>query len=125
MRVAIREAEIAAQAKAIAAWRAGGSPGFARTSAPLLRVRGDNIETSYGADVPLSVAPMVWRAVNAVRDAGTAQDFPRAAAPRLGSFTLDRIEPDGDIVAGCHCIPFAELQYVAGVLGYADARAQA
>lgn len=109
------------EAEAIAAWRNGGTAhGLPRGDSALLRLSDDRatIETSWGADVPASIAPMVWTAVNACRDAGTAHDFPRDDAPRLGAFTLDRIEADGGIVAGCHRIAFAELELIARTLGY-------
>jgi len=35
----------------------------------------------------------------------------------LGHYTLDRIDADGTVKAGCHIIPFEEVEYIAGQLG--------
>lgn len=84
----------------------------------LLRVRGGVIETSWGASVPVSVAPLVWRAATQCRTAHAAHEFTRETAPRLGPFTLDHIGADGSITAGCHFIQFDEVRRVAVTLGY-------
>lgn len=123
-RIATRLAERNAETER--AWRACESsraPEYSESAGALLRLSrdGSTIETSRGADVPVSVAPMVWRAVNAARDAGETVTFPRESAPRLGHFTLDRIETNGDIVAGCHVIRYAELYGIAKTLGYINA----
>jgi hypothetical protein len=115
---AITAAEEMANADAIAAWRDGGASVPFRTEYPLLRLRGDEIETSHGASVPASVAPMVWRAVNAAREAGARVEYPRGNAPRLGPFTLDEITAQGDVIAGCHHLRYAELQDIARRLGF-------
>ena len=117
---AIERAQVARDAETERAWRAGESnaaPEYSETAGALLRVRGDVIQTSRGADVPVSVAPMVWQAVNAARDARAAHDF-GDKAPRLGHFALNSIDANGDIVAGCHVIRYTELQRVAVVLGF-------
>jgi len=116
-----RENEL--HAERIAAWRAGSSLPLPRMeSGALLRLSsdGERIETSQGADVPVSVAPLVWQAANACRDSGKPHNFREAGGdiPRLGHFTLDQVTENGDIHAGCHFIPYAELQRIAVALGY-------
>ena len=78
---------------------------------------GANIETSQGAFVPVSVAPFVWRASLQCRANNAAHVF-ADDAPRLGHFTMSRIECDGSIVVGCHVIGFDELQRMADALGF-------
>lgn len=119
------DARITAEnAERIAAWRDNRdtSPRFAVYDVPpLLRVLRDGqwIETSRAAFVPVSVCPMIWQAANACRDAGQAHDYGDTGdAPRIGSFTLNKIHADGSITAGCHEIAFSELEYIAGKLGY-------
>lgn len=101
----------------IAAWRAG-TPGAnpPRDVGPLLRLERSEIVTSWGARVPVAVAPGLWRAVNAVRASGAAQDV--TPPQQVGSFRLERIEADGAIVVGCHVIAFAELENIARCLEY-------
>lgn len=108
-------------ADAIAAWRAGGSVNglpYIASRGALLRLSRDgaDIETSQGARVPVSVAPMVWQAANACRDTATAHELD--PPPRIGHFTLDRIDTAGNINAGCHYITYAELHGIAVALGY-------
>lgn len=119
------DARIAAEnAERIAAWRDNGdaSPRFDTCDMPaLLRVSrdGQRIETSRAAFVPVSVCPMIWQVANACRDAGQSHDYGDTGnAPRIGSFTLNKIHADGSITAGCHEIAFSELEYIARALEY-------
>lgn len=82
-----------------------------------LRVRGDDIETSRGARVPLSVAPMLWRVV---RGAHAGRDMREAIGSRVGLYRLDDVCTDGSLVIGCHRIAYDELHAMACRLGYAE-----
>lgn len=111
-------------ADTIAAWRAGGAalPWTLRDVGPLLRLSSDRsrIETSWGAQVPASVAPMLWRAVNAARDGKAQEMTERMRGQTLGHFALETVKPDGGLIVGCHDIAFSELEYIAAALGYID-----
>ena len=110
----------AEQLQARADWRRGEGRRFPG-GAVMLRLSADRerIETSRGAEIPASLAPMVWELVQETRRKGDGFDFTDYAnRPRLGHFTLDRIEADGSIVAGCHEISYAELCGIALALGY-------
>lgn len=137
------EAERAALAKAQAReeWRAGGSNVYqgadgrtARaTDCPdggaMLRARGvtrdgdtitgGTLETSQGADAPLTHAIRVFRFLKQCRD--TREGW-RANGKRLrvGHFTVDSVTAQGDFVAGCHRIKWAEVERLADALGVAD-----
>lgn len=114
-----REAERAAlHAESLRAWRAGESDSLNWPGPTALRIAHDRIETSRGAHVPLEVAPLVWRLVTKHRDTGLGWAAGLGDRPRLGDFTLDAISADGDITAGCHSIPYAELRGIAVQLGY-------
>lgn len=113
-----RAAEAAARnAVAIAEWRAG-----VRHSLPydvatagggaLLRVRGDKLETSQGAAVPLAEAVRVFQFVKLVRARGEAWHR-NGATIRVGGFMVDRIAPDGTMRAGCHLLRWAEIEAAA------------
>jgi hypothetical protein len=87
----------------------------------MLRLNGDEIETSMGARVPVAEASGVWRAVERARYLNTQLDrlwIARIAnAPRIGDYPLDRIDADGTLYAGCHVIPYDELAAMARQLG--------
>jgi hypothetical protein len=82
----------------------------------LLRVRGENVETSRGASVPVEHAKRLWRAIKACHATGKAWE-PNGHAMPVGHFKVDRIEANGDMRAGCHFIKFAELQRMSFALG--------
>ena len=108
-------------------WRAGASvqlPYSARAGDVLLRVRGDVIQTSHGAEVSVEVAPMLWDRINASRLSGCDVDYiPHNV--RISHFNLRTITACGDVQIGCHFIRYAELQRMAAVLGLIDTRAAA
>ena len=80
----------------------------------LLRVNGEQIETSRGAHVPLSVAPTLWKLVERAR----AKHNDYEPGMQLGGYRLTKITPNGDIVVGCHQIEYSELKRIAVQLGY-------
>jgi hypothetical protein len=93
---------------------------FGKPSDALLRLSADRrrIETSQGAEVPTRIASVLWQAIED-RRAGLWTDISGTpyARMKLGHFTLDGIDPDGAIRAGCHFIPYAELHDIAERLG--------
>jgi hypothetical protein len=107
----------AEQAQARDDWRRGEGRQYPG-GAIMLRLSADRerIETSRGAEIPASLAPLVWSLVQTARNISQPVTF--EYPPRLGQFTLDRIEPDGSIIAGCHNIAYSELCGIARTLGY-------
>lgn len=84
----------------------------------LLRINGEQIETSLGARVPVAAAPMVWHLVKrAVKNGGYTPDRAGLSRLRIGDYPLDGIDADGTLHAGCHTIPYSELQLMADALG--------
>lgn len=85
-----------------------------RRSPVALRINGAQIETSYGASIPLSEASALWTMVKKTmrgdRDYETGQP--------IGVYRLTKIRKDGSLVVGCHDIAFSELQAIAEILGY-------
>lgn len=82
----------------------------------LLRVNGDEIETSRGARIPLDHAPRLWRFIQAIKAAG----IPYAHAGHTnyaGEFKIDSIDAAGNLKAGCHMLEYAELRRLAVTLG--------
>ena len=80
------------------------------------RVNGDRLETSKGVKVPLADALRMNRMAEICRKDKTT--FNRGDLPEdrfncnIGQFKLDRIESNGDIVAGCHLLTW-EVQELA------------
>lgn len=140
-----REAErMAEQAAERAAWLANApdAPRFARhlrdeRGGVLIRAEGAEIDgctvragelvTSEGARVPLAHAVRVFAFVRHVREAGTGWNMTGQSKRtiRVGHFHVDRIEPSGDFVAGCHRINWNETERLARELGLWDCPATA
>jgi len=113
-----REAEYArALAESIVKWR-GGENVYVRGGETMLRVLGDKIQTSRGAEIPLDHAPRVWGVIRKVMDRGEPYQH-NGHAEHAGEFRIDRIDVDGTLHAGCHVIGYAELARMAQSLGLA------
>jgi len=85
----------------------------------LMRIKGETLQTSLGAEVPLSHAIRVFRFVKLCRMNGTAWRR-NGHSIRVGHFTVDSIEPNGDFIAGCHSFHWPEVERVARLAGVAD-----
>ena len=116
----------------IEAWRNGapGHPPYVPGVGPLLRavnverdesgnVAGGELQTTQGARVPLTHAIRVFRFLKLCRERGEGWKA-NGRFIRVGHFTVDRIESNGDFVAGCHSIRWAEVAALAERLGLAD-----
>lgn len=115
-----REAAEAAYAEALTGWLAGEGHYLPyRFGAVHLRVRGDTLETSQGARVPLADAIRAFRFAQLVRERGTAWER-NGEQVRVGAFQIDRISANGDIRAGCHLIPWSESERIARQIGLFD-----
>jgi hypothetical protein len=101
-------------------WRFAGMP-------TALRVRGDVIETSRGADVPLRVAARLWAAVTSARKhPDNARRLSNdMSGDAVGAYNLRQVKPDGSLVIGCHTIEFSELERMAHTLGFIPEGARA
>lgn len=104
-------------------WRLFGAfgtrePGYG--SGPcMLRVVGEEIETSQGARIPIAAAPMVWAAVERVRQRGKDWAPSGLAGLKIGEYAVDGIAADGALTVGCHRIPHSELRIMARALNLA------
>ena len=90
------------------------------------RVVAGTLETSQGATVPLRHAARVFAFVRGVRDSGKAWSAAEAGRTiHVGHFRVDRVEPSGDFVAGCHRINWNETERLSRELGLWDCPATA
>lgn len=80
-----------------------------------LRVKGDQVQTSWGASVPVADARRVLRLIDRERAKGLtaaniADIWPRSDS-QLGRFTLDSFDEKG-ITAGCHFISWNQVERI-------------
>jgi hypothetical protein len=100
-------------------WLAGASVYFHGTDpdgGAYLRVRGDTLETSQGASVPLAHAVKAFQFVKRVRETGN-EWHRNGHTLRVGHFMVDHVASNGDMRAGCHFIKWAEIERVAKTIG--------
>lgn len=82
-------------------------------------VTGGTLQTSQGAEVPLTHAIRAFRFLKLCRDAGREWRANGKTLP-VGHFRIDSIDAAGNFRAGCHRINWPEVERVAAALGLAD-----
>jgi hypothetical protein len=78
----------------------------------LLRVKGDQIETTLGATVPVEHVKKVLPLVLQLIRAGRTYEK-NGHSIHLGYYTLDKIDESGTVHVGCHRIEKAEVERIA------------
>jgi hypothetical protein len=78
----------------------------------LLRIKGDEVETSRGARVPVSHAIALLLTIRKVVARGV-EFTPNGHTIHIGHYSVDKIETDGTLHAGCHVIKYAEIEGLA------------
>ena len=114
-----RNAEIAAEiarkgAEQLANWHAGVAGSYCLPGDCLLRVRGDNVETSQGASVTVADARDFIPMIRACIGRGA---FTPTNGQLVGLFRLREIRANGDVRIGCHFIHWSEIERIANELG--------
>lgn len=82
----------------------------------LLRINGDEIETSQGARFPVASVAFAWGFVKACKQHGRTWQRNGEQVP-LGHFQLDSVDEKGNVKAGCHFVTYAECELLAKTLG--------
>lgn len=114
-----------AHADKVAAWHDGADVRItfdAESGGAAIRIRGDMLETSHGASVPLAHAVKAFRFVKLMRERGTAWQR-NGKTIRVGHFQIDSISANGDFVAGCHKFTWPEVERAAALAGVAEVEA--
>jgi len=81
-----------------------------------LRIKGDELQTSRGARVPVAHAVKAFRVIKRLRDKGQAYER-NGHTIHLGHFALDAIDTAGNVRAGCHEVAWEEIARVATLAG--------
>ena len=104
----------------IEAWRRGESVRFGMSGKVMLRCRPGTrgIETSWGATFPIEDAQIALNYIQIVRKRGKCWQANGTQAPTLGHYRIDRIAADGTVRAGCHSVPWSEIERCAIELGW-------
>ena len=111
-------AEAHIKATCVSEWLLGVSdsiPYRYRPEDALLRVRGDEVQTSHGATVSISEALGVLPLIRHCRQMETGV-VATGRTHHIGQFPVKEIMSNGDMVVGCHSIKWGEIEKVAIVL---------
>lgn len=81
-------------------------------------ITGGTLETSHGAEVPLTAALQVFRMVKLCRERGKGWKRNGATLP-VGYYQVDAIDAEGNFVAGCHKFSWPEIERLAALLSVA------
>lgn len=116
--------ERAEAAERVEAWRRGEpvalrwGEGRDEAGGALLRVRGNTLETSLGAKVPLADAVRVFKFVKLCRKSPEQMAWKRnGAILPVGHFQVDYVTNTGTFRAGCHLIHWDEIVRAAEAAG--------
>ena len=102
-------------AQKIEAWRKGENVYLGRDIGPLMRIKGDKIETSFGAFVPLEHGARLLRIARAIQARGGMQ-FDDGKGPIVGHFRVTYIGADFRIIIGCHDFAPEECEHAARII---------
>jgi len=116
-----REAlEDATRAERIEAWYKGGAELYPRDlqrlQGALLRVKGETLETSHGARVPLRDAKRLFALISQDIRSHVRGAWERGF--RVGAYELSHISENGDFRVGCHSIKYEEAARLAAEIGF-------
>lgn len=81
-------------------------------SKTLMRVNGDNIETSKNANFPIEHAKKAFKLIRAVKEKGETWTNDNHEI-RLGYYKIDKIDNKGNVTAGCHYVEWDQIELCA------------
>jgi hypothetical protein len=103
-----RKAEAMARAaQAVERWRAGEAVNVPGDVPVMIRIKGDTVQTSRGAVVPLDHAARLIRIAKRVAAQG-GRTYAQGEGPTVGHFRVNAISADLSAVIGCHDISAEE-----------------
>ena len=111
-------AEAHIKATCISEWLLGSKdsiPYGYRPENALLRVRGDEIQTSHGATVSISQALRILPIIRNCRDTSTGF-VANGRTEHIGQFAVREIMSNGDMLVGCHSIKWSEIEKIAAII---------
>jgi len=98
-------------------WKQGNPHAHVPWGSPtMLRVKGDEVETSKGARVPVEHARRILRLVRIAVAKGQDIIPTSQLESTIGYYKVDRIESSGTLHAGCHVIAYDEIERIAPAL---------
>lgn len=99
----------------IADWKAGGHAYLGTLTYALARIKGNIVQTSQGAEVPLEHAKRVWPLLKRMLDNGETY-VRNGHSIHLGEYTLDKLTADGVLYVGCHKFEKEELYRIGALI---------
>lgn len=117
----MRAAVLAKNAQRLVDWINGKSnirPDYA--AGTFARIRGDVVETTRGASVPIAHACRLARVYDRIVNVG-GKAWADGAGPMIGHYRVNRIGADGSLIIGCHEFDPTEARRLRDVMASCDA----
>lgn len=113
----LQDARDASAIEAVELWRKGENSPFIRNrlyecSKVAMRINGEEIETSKGARFPVTHGLKAFALIKACKITSEGWQH-KDKALHIGNFTIDSIEADGNVKAGCHYVEYSEIERIA------------
>jgi hypothetical protein len=108
--------QLAKEAEKVESWRQGARVHLGYNLPTMLRVVGDTVQTSRGAEFPVEHARRAFPLLQRIVASGTAWQRNGHKIP-LGHFQIDKVDVGGTVHAGCHIVPWSEIERAARDLG--------
>ena len=105
----------ARQALILSNWLNGESNQRPQGGKIYLRIQRDEIQTSWGANIPVKSAKVLWVKIQRVKESGV--EYTPENAYNVGHYRLNKISILGNVTIGCHYIEYEQLQNIAKQLG--------
>lgn len=83
-----------------------------------LRINGETVQTSHGADVPASHARRVYLIAKDIRARINTPYINNGHTLHCGAFKIQSIDAEGTLIAGCHTITYDAMKELGDKLGW-------
>lgn len=113
--------ELAQKEANLALWRTNDYNGWQlpNTAITYLRIAANgDIETSRHITIEAKQAKALWKKVSSLKSKGK-EWVTNGHKIEIAGYNLNKITADGDIIAGCHHIPYSESEAIAKALNWA------
>lgn len=117
---AYKAAQDAKHATQVADWQAGTINHLPHDAGTYARIKGDIVQTSRGASVPIEHACRLAKIARRIMASG-GRIFADGSGPMVGGFRVNSISADGACIIGCHEFDSAEGMRLLAVLENCDA----
>ena len=99
-------------------WKRGERDNVRISTLPVaLRIKGDELQTSLGAAVPITHAERAFKILAKIKERGETFHTNGTTIP-VGHYDVEKMDETGMVKVGCHNVAWEEIQRLATVAGW-------